>query len=294
MCNQGQNSTLGRSSSFSSPNVGDLENQLHEQYAINNNSNATTLIAILSALAIGFAGYGYVVCNYYPHICTEQSLMMKLASIMVIELLVLLYVLAIKFGTNQRLEQFITFSIRVKRYENSKKDYDEIFPETYHPFNKSFCSFVQGVYNTLSHVMVLGVVAVTITSLCLSQPLQDCVLFNSCWSVSLAYMLFHRVRKYSSYQKREEEYRKKLGNSTNPIIADVIGKSKECCVLNFIKRCCNNWKFLVFPVITMICSIIAFLILQKDSFENTNLTVLSIVSFFFTIYTMLIINDKHN
>ena len=43
-----------------------------------------------------------------------------------------------------------------------------------------------------------------------------------------------------------------------------------------------------------IFSIIAFLILQKDSFENTNLTVLSIVSFFCTIYTMLIINDKHN
>lgn len=74
MCNHGQNATSGRSSSSSS-NVGDLENQLHEQYAVNNNSNATTLIAILSALAIGFAGYGYVVCNYYPYACAEQSLM---------------------------------------------------------------------------------------------------------------------------------------------------------------------------------------------------------------------------
>ena len=119
-----------------------LEDQLHEQYAINNNSNATTLIAILSALAIGFAGYGYVVCNYYPHTCPEQMLMMKLASIMVIELLVLLYVLTINFGAAQRMEQFVTFSIRAKRYADSKDDYSEIFPENYHPFNKTYCNFV--------------------------------------------------------------------------------------------------------------------------------------------------------
>lgn len=294
MCNHGQNATSGRSSSSSSPNVGDLENQLHEQYAVNNNSNATTLISILSALAIGFAGYGYVVCNYYPHTCAEQSLMMKLASIMVIELLVLLYVLTVNFGTTQRMEQFVTFSIRAKRYGNAKGDYDEIFPQGYHPYNKTYCSFVQGIYNTLSVVMIIGVVMVAITTYSLSDPLRDCVLFNACWSVSLTYMLLHRMRKYSAYQRREKEYRDKLSKSTNLIIADVIGEPKECCLLAFIKRCCNNGESLVFPFIIMILSLVAFFILQKDTFENTSLTVLAIVSFFCSIYTMLIINDKHN
>jgi len=294
MCNQGANLTSGQSSAQSPSCVQCLENQLHEQYAINNNSNATTLIAILSALAIGFAGYGYVVCNYYPYTCEEQSLMMKLASIMVIELLVLLYVLTINFGTAQRQEQFITFSIRAKRYADSKDDYNEIFPENYHPFNKTYCNFVQGIYNTLSGVMMIGVVMVAITSLSICAPLQDCVLFNSCWSVSLAYMFLHRVRKYCSYQSREKKYREKLVKSTNPIIADVIGRPKECFLLNFIKKCCNNWESLVFPFIIMILSVVAFFILQKSYLENTSLTVLSIVMFFCSVYTILIINDKYN
>ena len=42
----------------------ELEKHLHEQYAINNNSNSDILISLISALLISFTGYGYVLYQY--------------------------------------------------------------------------------------------------------------------------------------------------------------------------------------------------------------------------------------
>jgi hypothetical protein len=38
----------------------ELERQLHEQYAINNNSNLSSIIALMTALLAIFGVYGYV------------------------------------------------------------------------------------------------------------------------------------------------------------------------------------------------------------------------------------------
>lgn len=236
------------------PGTERLEDQLHEQYAINNNSNATTLIAILSALTIGFAGYGYVVCNYYPHTCPEQRLMMKLASIMVIELLVLLYVLSINFGVNQRLEQFITFSIRAKRY--NLEEYEKVFPENYHPYGKSFCSYVQGVYNTLSWVMVIGVVYVVITTMSLSDCLKSDLIFNSSWSVSLLYMLYHRLCRYRDYQKRQGKYLSLLEQSliVKKIICQINKGNPNPC--DKVNRICITKMVSLFVIIGLLFSLV--------------------------------------
>lgn len=270
----------------------ELENQLHNQYAINNNSNATSLIAILSALAFGFAAYGYAVAKYYPHTCKEQTLMMLLASILVIELLVLLYVLSVNYGTAQRKEQFITFSIRFKRYtenpnNNNGNDYKDIYPNSYNPFCKNFCDFVQGIYNTLSYAMVIAVVFIVITTLYLCPQLCNNILFTSCWTVSLAYMLLYRLRKFCSYRSREDEYLKKFKDRSNLII-DLLSDSKGCCR----KNCCRNWESQVFPYIMIVLAVILFFISQNISFDESATTVISILIFFCSIYTILIINDK--
>ena len=43
-----------------SDRIFELEKQLHEQYAVNNNSNSGTLISLLSTLLVAITGYGYV------------------------------------------------------------------------------------------------------------------------------------------------------------------------------------------------------------------------------------------
>ena len=43
-----------------------LEKHLHEQYAINNNSKTSSLIAILAAVMIAFTAFGYVL-YHSPH-----------------------------------------------------------------------------------------------------------------------------------------------------------------------------------------------------------------------------------
>ena len=263
-----------------------LEDQLHEQYAINNNSNATTLIAILSALAIGFAGYGYVVCNYYPHTCPEQMLMMKLASIMVIELLVFLYVLSVNFGVNQRLEQFITFSIRAKRYQVD--EYEKVFPANYHPYGKDFCSFVQGLYNILSWVMVIGVAYVVITTMSLSDCLKSDVILNSIWSVSLLYMFYYRLCRYFDYLKRQKEYMILLEqNSILRKIITMLSKSNHDQVVKVNKNC-PAILVLLFVIAGLVFSVITTILCLSQ--YQSGLWIILITVIFCCIYTFLLIN----
>ena len=47
----------------------ELELQLHEQYAINNNANVSSFIAMIGALIIAFTGYGYVLYQYLMGEC---------------------------------------------------------------------------------------------------------------------------------------------------------------------------------------------------------------------------------
>lgn len=44
-------------------NLNDIEKQLHEQYAINNNSNLSSVITLLVTMFAVFGGYGYVYLN---------------------------------------------------------------------------------------------------------------------------------------------------------------------------------------------------------------------------------------
>jgi Ca2+/H+ antiporter len=119
-----------------------LEKQLHEQYTINNNSKTSSMIAILTAVMIAFTAYGYALYNPCP---TSRIDMLLCASNAVIGVIVLLYVIAVYLGTDQRKEQFISFAIRVKYYKDCKSNYNSIYPKTYNPFNKTFCHFVQGL-----------------------------------------------------------------------------------------------------------------------------------------------------
>ena len=53
----------------------ELEKQLHEQYAVNNNSNAGILISLISALFVAFSGYGYVLYQYSLCTCCKTPIL---------------------------------------------------------------------------------------------------------------------------------------------------------------------------------------------------------------------------
>ena len=265
-----------------------LEKHLHEQYAINNNSKTSSLTAILAAVMVAFTAFGYVLYDSQNNID-----LLLCASNAVMGVIVLLYIIAVYLGTDQRKEQFVSFAIRFKEYKTDS-DYNSIYPKNYNPFNKTFCNFVQGLYNLLSVALVCCLIVVVITTICAKERNIDCPLFHCFWAVSSMYMLYYRFKKYQEYLKLEKEYKDKYTSEENPVIKDILNRERTCCIKQFFDKCCKHFASIVFPIITMILSIAFFCISQCKYPSESILTTISVIFFFAGIYTMLIIinSDK--
>ena len=260
-----------------------LEKHLHEQYAINNNSKTSSLTAILAAVMIAFTAFGYVL-YHRPH----NIDLLLCASNAVIGVIVLLYVIAIYLGTDQRKEQFVSFAIRVKNYKKYS-DYNSIYPKNYNPFNKTFCNFVQGLYNLLSVALVCCLIVVVITTIWAKGENVGCPLFHCCWAVSLLYMLYYRLKKYQEYLKLEQEYKDKYKQEENPIIKNILKRERPCCIKQFFSKCSELFAGIVFPIVTMILSIVFFWVFRCHYPSESIPTITSVLFFFAGLYTMLII-----
>lgn len=160
----------------------ELEKQLHEQYAINNNSNLASIIAILTALIGIFAVYGYVFIHSSLEFAESWGDFFNGNKIYSLDVLLLatsasqiviaiLFYLSAYMGTNQRKEQFITYAIRNKVYKRIKirnnflpnEKYDAIFPKSYNPINKTIYDFIQGLYGEICKI--LQIIFILISSL---------------------------------------------------------------------------------------------------------------------------------
>ena len=183
----------------------ELEKQLHEQYAINNNANVSSFIAMISALIVAFTGYGYVLYQYLmgesSRCCCQiakANMMLLIASIAVLVVIFILYMVAIEIGAGQRSNQFVIHNIRRKAYGYKKEDLKKIYPEGYTPEGKNYFDFIQGIYNTLSWVFLGVYVIIATLAFCIIEQ-------NPCWlSVSAViglYMLHFRCSKYAKYRK---------------------------------------------------------------------------------------------
>ena len=269
-------------------NMKQLEKHLHEQYAVNNNSKTSSLIAILAAVMIAFTAFGYVLYNSSHNID-----LLLCASNAVMGVIVLLYIIATYLGTDQRKEQFVSFAIRFKEYKKDS-DYNLIYPKNYNPFNKTFCNFVQGLFNLLSVALVCCLIVVVITTICAKGGNVDCPLFHCCWAVSLMYMLYYRLKKYQEYLKLEQEYKDKYTLEENLVIKDILNRERPCCIKQFFCQCRKHFASIVFPIDTMILSIAFFCISQCKYPSESIPTITSVIFFFAGLYTMLIIinSDK--
>lgn len=140
----------------------ELLSQLHEQYAVNNNANLSTIITLVVTLiaVIGYFGYVYVhtgvqfsenfgcliaekvgdVHVYY----LDALLLVYLASVGVLGILARL---CIYQGVSQRKEQFIVEAIRNEYIDEGSRF--KIFPLRYNPCGKKELEIVQGLYGEL-------------------------------------------------------------------------------------------------------------------------------------------------
>lgn len=134
----------------------ELLKQLHEQYAVNNNSSMGAIVSFIVGMFAAFGGYGYVWVNTSncSRVVAEKAQNcysfqdLSFVAIVSLFLLLIMSYICMYQGTSQRLEQFITYKIRAE-YEILK-----FFPDGYHPFNKQGLDVVQGIYGELVKVFV--------------------------------------------------------------------------------------------------------------------------------------------
>lgn len=238
----------------------ELEKQLHEQYAVNNNSNAGILISLISALLISFTGYGYVLYQYSIGECAIG--IVNVAAIAVILVMVLLYCISVNLGAGQRMEQFITIAIRKKHYGKSNK-YKDVFPDGYHPFNKNYCSFVQGVYNIWTKVALFAIIGVGACGFAIncSENAECCKFIALTIQVACSVIMcfLYRRYKFRKYQEREIEYLEQKQNNTISFFDFLpdLKREKDSVFLKQIK----NWLIKKYKwILIVIAILLSFLI----------------------------------
>ena len=144
----------------------ELEMQLHEQYAINNNSNMSSMIALFVGLFAAIGAYGYVFIHTKNF--TNTSTMYDLPQLLFTAIgcfivLAIMAYLCIYQGFAQRYEQFITFAIRNKHHSQYQQSFDDnasqqskqIFPQKYNPFDKEGLSIMQGLYGEFLKIIIV-------------------------------------------------------------------------------------------------------------------------------------------
>ena len=219
--------------SSESGNIFELEKQLHEQYAINNNSNSGAFVSLISALLVAMTAYGYVLYHYRIGECNDLPLI-YLVAFVACAVMTLLYCVCVQIGAGQRMEQFVTFSIRAKYYDGKTDSYTSIYPSKYYPFGKSFCSFVQGMYNLLSRALLIANFLIS-GSVCLLADGPYHIMFGIC-GVLIAFCFLYKYCKFRKYKKREfDEYEKHR---------------------TFIKQIDPTYKFKVFNCCDFVCKLL--------------------------------------
>lgn len=240
----------------------ELEKQLHEQYAINNNSNLGSIIAILTTLVSVIGVYGYIFVHStldfakdwgnFLHYHNDSKLfaldVLFFSAIASHFILVLLYFLSAYLGTNQRKEQFITFAIRDQYYKENYENYTNIFPKNYHPFNKDKSNFIQGLYGEICRALKILFCLISLATLCklISHFLKYCKEGNSICFTNISMMVFIisfilsrvffcyiRSNFYKDYNRRQDEYKGKPCHDR--IESEKENNSKEvCCICDFL------------------------------------------------------------
>ncbi len=195
-----------------------LEQQLHEQYAINNNTSITNFISFLTAIFALFGSFGYVFVHS-TNTPSQNGLFINegvmsyevflFCSIIVSGMLFFLSTISLYLGYSNRNNQIIIDRIRKKYYKDS--EYNKIFGTHYNAEGKNFVSFIQDYFNIFYMLFIAGQITVLCATYCKLQAVgiscfTCCVIVLQFLFIILSIVL--RYHYYSKYKKRLPQKKK--------------------------------------------------------------------------------------
>lgn len=205
-----------------------LEEQLHEQYAINNNKRTSTLISLFVALVVvlGYFGYMYVhselvAAKDFGGFVLKQTYTIEpflFSGSVSLFIVWIINRLAILQGASQREFQFIVQKIRDKHGMDKT-----IFPDHFHPMQKTIKNFVQGLCGELvliSEVVYWAILVLTLLKLFYTDFEWSSItrisfeIFILSATLSYLSMQFFLAKEYRNYLKIEKKY-KEVGMCSN-------------------------------------------------------------------------------
>lgn len=229
--------------------------QLHEQYAVNNNSGLSSVVSLIVGMfaAIGFYGYAYVFstnefetnfcdsCCCCSRLCSCSFSLTQLSIIAIFSLLVLAIIIHICIyqGTSQRLEQFIIHKIRIEYGVVNQDNTSEILPSSYKPSGKRGLKIVQGLFGEI--VIISAALELFIIVSLLAKYILNIASYHTCpvskegVIVGIAVLIcfvylasrciYFLYKRENLYLKREEEYRhKESANKKQTVDNDTINE----------------------------------------------------------------------
>lgn len=213
----------------------ELESQLHEQYAINNNSNLSSVVTLFVALIAVFGGYGYVFIHSslwfdFEHFYDNSTGLYSLDALLFVAMAVFVVIFYMEYiclyqGNHQRFEQFVTYAIRCKYYhEKPEKKEPRLYPSSYTPFDKDDKTMTQGLFVEFlelfkwsKYTLIISIIAkfiyVAINCICFYQCSFCCVgLLEILLLLFIIYYCWKSLNKKKSKMKKiyaelEEEYK---------------------------------------------------------------------------------------
>lgn len=211
----------------------ELELQLHEQYASNSNATLGSMLTLFVAMLAVLGGYGYVFINSYVEngckfligeekLYTAPALLVTTAA--ATSVLAAIAYICIESGYKGRMEQFITFAIRKKYYND--EELAKVFPKGYSPFGKYGCWVrpMQSPYDTFLYITATAMAIINCATFvrvyccmccCDSQCGSTCCVSGLMFlqfSAIVAFLIavFYRLaRCYDKYKERCHEYETK-------------------------------------------------------------------------------------
>lgn len=145
----------------------EIELQLHEQYADNNNSylgHIVTLVAGLFAV-IAFYGNVFIEASHYFEKIEDYSYSLGDLCIVAVCAYIALGIMAylcIYLGMHQRHEQFVVWAIRNKYYGYNYNSHF-IYSDDYVPFNKKGFENIKGLYGEFVKIISLVTLCITVS-----------------------------------------------------------------------------------------------------------------------------------
>lgn len=216
----------------------EIERQLHEQYANNNNSYLGHIVTLVVGLfaVIGLYGNVFIKSNLLFEKAEDYEYTMGdlfiAAAFAYIALGIMAY-LCIYLGMHQRHEQFVVWAIR-KNFYGNKYNEPKIFYYNYIPFVDNSFALIKGLYGVFVKIISFVTLCITI-SMFLKLVLCICEIYDNGDSYSKVAMYIIPVavhifvyiicvlrfkRGEKKYQRLYDEYRSYYTSESKPIKPD--------------------------------------------------------------------------